>query len=343
MPDIGTPGPPTAGAPPLNLWASVNQFYSRGGFVNGLNPTVVGRVWYVSGEQGTVNEGNSGVPSLFTQGSDSNSGLSPKSPLATIARALALVDNYDIIVISGVFREQVVAPTGVFDVTIIGAANRPRQATTSGTATGGGATWLAPASPTALTPLLELNRQGWSIRNIMFAPTTSSAAIHLTRSASVDLIDASHTTIADCYFAQGGTGSIGIEDANGAGFVLVERCRFFGMTGTAILSLATGAAVPLRWQIRDCVFGENTNDIKMSLSYAVIERNQFLTAGSGATNKVISTTFISVQGGNNHITLNQFSNTEGQIAPGNGYTGAASDTWMNYVNDQAALAFGQPA
>lgn len=319
--------------PPQNLWGAVKGFFNRGGFLNGLNPTVVGRIWYVSGEQGPS--------SLHLQGSDSNTGRSPSSAFATIARALTFVDNYDIVVLNGVFREQVVAPAGVFDVTLIGAVNTPRQATSGGVATGGGATWLPPASPTASTPLLELTRAGWSVINIQFSPTTSSACVRLTRSAVTDLIDASHTYFGNCFFA-GGTTPIGIEDNGGCSFVVIDNCRFQNLT-SAIKGLNTAAAIPLSWKIQDCRFQQNTNDITMSLSYAIIQRNKFMTAGSGATNKVISTTFVAVQGGNNHILLNQFTNSEAQIAPGNGFTGAASDTWMNYVNDQAALAFGQPA
>ena len=101
--------------------------------------------------------------------------------------------------------------------------------------------------------------------------------------------------------------------------------------------------MPLRNVIQDNLFIGNTNDIKMSSSFGVIRRNHFLTAGSGATNKVVSTTAVSEQGVNNHVVLNVFSNAEAEIAPGSGFTGAASDTWLNYVNDQAALAVGQPA
>jgi hypothetical protein len=274
---------------------------------------------------------------LFPQGGG------PRGSFTTFSDLKGNLSSRDLIYLSGVLREQAVAPDGVFDVTILGAANRPRQATSSGTPTGGGAYWTAPTSPTATTPLLELKRAGWSIQNICFNPTTSSAAIRLTRSASVDLIDASHTSIDECYFVGGGTGQIGIEDNGGSGFVSVTNSRFLLLTGTGILSLNTAAAVPLQWEIVGNRFAQNTNDVKMSLSYGRITNNDFLTAGSGSTNKVISTTFISTQGGNNHILLNQFSNTEAEIAPGNGYTGAASDTWMNYVNNQAALAFGQPA
>ena len=81
---------------------------------------------------------------------------------------------------------------GIYDVGIIGAANKPRQATSGGEPTGGGATWMAPATgAVAATALLELTRQGWSIDNISFTPHTSSPAILFTRSETVDLIDSS--------------------------------------------------------------------------------------------------------------------------------------------------------
>ena len=278
-------------------------------------------------------------------------GTGPRGSFTNFTDLAPNLRSRDIIVLGGVLREQAVAPLLVYDVTIIGAANRPRQATTAtggdpsaGTVTGGGACWLPPASGSvATTPLLELRAAGWSFENIEFSPHTSSAAIRLTRSGSVDTTDASHARFSECYFSgNGGTGQIGIEDNGGAGRVLVENCRFDGLA-SAILSLTTAAAIPLGWHIKDNRFQQNTNDVKMSLSYAIIERNKFMTAGSGSTNKVISTTFILTQGGNNHVLLNLFSNTEAQIAPTSGFTGASTDTWMNYVNDQAALAFGQPA
>lgn len=275
---------------------------------------------------------------LFPQGGG------PEGSYSTFAQIKNSLKSRDTIFLGGVLREQAVAPDGVFDVAIIGAANQPRQATSSGTPTGGGACWLAPSSgAVATTPLLELLRHGWSIENIEFTPHTSSSAIRLTRSASVDLIDAGHVKIDGCYFAaNGGSGQIGIEDNGGCRSALIQNSRFEGLS-SAILSISTAAAVPLDWAIRHNKFFQNTNDVKMSLSYSLIRRNSFMTAGSGATNKVISTTFLATQGGNNHILLNQFTNTEAQIAPGSGFTGAATDVWMNYVTDQAALAFGQPA
>jgi hypothetical protein len=146
-----------------------------------------------------------------------------------------------------------------------------------------------------------------------------------------------------CTVLGGGSGQIGIEDNGGSGFVTVKNSLFQLLTGTALLGLTTANAVPLSWHVHNNIFKQNTNDIKMSLSRAVVQYNNFMTAGSGATNKVISTTFISTQGGDNFIIDNQFNNTEAQIAPGSGFTGAASDVWRNFVTDGTWYAIGQPA
>lgn len=292
----------------------------------------------VSNQRATLNSFGSmnNVWYLFPQGGG------PRGAFTTFADLKPNLRDRDLIYLSGVLREQAVAPDGVFDVTILGAANTPRQATSSGTPTGGGASWLAPTSPTATTPLFEVTRAGWSFYNIQFNPTTSSAAVRLTRSGTVDLIDASHARFENCYFLGGGSGQIGIEDNGGSGFVEVSNCRFQLLTGTAILSLNTAAAVPLSWLIESSRFQQNTNDIKMSLSYAIIRKNRFLTAGSGATNKVISTTFIAAQGGNNLVTLNHYNNTAAQMANASGYTGAASDSWSEgFCTD--AVDYGVPA
>lgn len=300
----------------VGFWRDTNFIDNR---VSLVGYGQINRVWY-----------------LFPQGGG------PRGAFTTFTDLKPNLRDRDLIFLSGVLREQAVAPDGVFDVTIVGAANTPRQATSSGTPTGGGASWLAPTSPVATTPLLEITRAGWSFENIQFSPTTSSAAVRLTRSGTVDLIDASHARFENCYFLGGGTGQIGIEDNGGCGFVEVNNCRFQLLTGTACLSLNTAAAVPLGWAIESNRFQQNTNDIKMSLSYAIIRKNRFLTAGSGATNKVISTTFIAAQGGNNLVTLNHYNNTAAQMANASGYTGAASDSWSEgFCTD--AVDYGVPA
>lgn len=322
--------------PPGNMWGGLKQFFLRGGTVNGLNPGIVGRIWYVHGE-GVDGE---------NEGADSNTGRSPDNAFATMGRALEMVDTFDIIVPRGVFREQRVAPEGVENVTIAAPVIRPRQATSSGTPTGGGCSWLPPASPTAGQALLEIIRPGWSVFNMQMNPAANAAAIRLTTSPTVDLDAAGHFTAGNCFFT-GGVGSVvgqnGIEDNGGSGFVQINGCRFLQLAN-AIIGLNTAAAVPLSWDISEQnMFQQNTNDILMSLSYATIMRNIFKTAGSGATNKVISTVAIAAQGDNNQVLLNQFSNTAAQIQNSNGYNGGAADTWVNYVNDNSgALVAGVP-
>jgi hypothetical protein len=121
-------------------------------------------------------------------------GNGPRGAYLTMADCFTQLKSRDVIVLGGVLREQAIAPLDVYDVTIIGAANNPRQATSGGVPTGGGASWLAPTSPVALQALLEIRAAGWSINNIQFTPTTSAAAVRLTRSAVIDTIDASHAS-----------------------------------------------------------------------------------------------------------------------------------------------------
>lgn len=326
-------------APPTgNYWSSAKSFADRGGFANGLNPSLIGRIWYVNANSEVDRSDRRGPV-----GSDGNSGLSPFTPFATMERAFEFVASYDYIVIDGVIREQLVTPTDVYNVTIMGGSNFvPRQATSSGTPTGGGASWLPPSSgATATTPLLEVKSAGWAFLNFQMSPHTASACVRLTRSATVDTTDASHAFFGNMYFSGGGTTPIGIEDNGGCGFVQVLGCRFQNLT-SAILSLNTAAAVPLSWIIDANRFQQNTNDVKMSLSYGIISNNQFMTAGSGSTNKVISTVFIAAQGGNNHVTLNFFSNSAAQIQISNGFSGASTDMWSNYSTGTAALVVTSP-
>jgi hypothetical protein len=173
------------------------------------------------------------------------------------------------------------------------------------------------------------------------SPHTASACVRLTRSAVVDATDGSHAAFLNCYFSGGGTTPIGIEDNGGCGFVQIVSCRFQNLT-SAIKGLNTAAAVPLSWSIVGNRFQQNTNDVTMSLSFGIIQSNNFMTAGSGATNKVVSTVFVAGQGGNNQVLLNFFSNSAAQIQISNGYSGAATDMWSNYAIATAALIVTSP-
>lgn len=309
-----------------NLWAGVKAFNERGGFVNGLIPSVVGKTWYVNAND----DDSKGVV-----GYDGNSGLSPLTPFATVARALEFVQSYDTIVVDGVIKEQVVAPLGVFDVRVIGAANLPRQATSGGVATGGGAYWTSPTNPTAATALLELIEQGWYISNICFNPVANSPAIQATRAEDAVHPDPSHLLIDSCYFVGGGAGQIGYQDSGGC-FHVEIRNSIFKSLATAIKGIAgAGIADPLMNAYMDNYFLQNTNDIVIGCSYGRIQRNVFKTT---TTQKVDLTA-----GGHEIVTLNFFDDNAADIDPAHGYTGSATGTWLNYVLNQAALQVGQPA
>lgn len=268
---------------------------------------------------------------LFPQGGG------PRGSYTTFADLSNQLGNRDLILLSGVLREQAVAPLNVYDVLIVGAANRPRQATSGGVPTGGGATWMPPSSgAVASTPLLELRAQGWAIENISFTPHTSSAAIRLTRSATVDTIDASHFRSSGCLFAaNGGSGQIGIEDNGGCGFCLIEECRFDSLTGTALLGLNTAAAVSRNWRISNNRFTGNTNAIALSLTESLIEWNKIRQTANDTNNKV-NLVAVAAQGSLNQVLRNMFPDAAANITIAKGYKPGTTDVWRNWATDTAA-------
>lgn len=263
-------------------------------------------------------------------------GRSPAGAFTTFAALSPHLRSRDLIYLIGVLREQAVAPLGVFDVTILGAANQPRQATSSGTPTGGGATWLAPTSPTATTPLLELREQGWSIQNVFFNGPTDDACVKLHREETATYPDASHAQFIGCRF---GGGFIGIEDFGGASNVLIEDCSFEDMAGVgggAIVVTNQGIAIPSRWWVRNNRFLPCVNGMIGAWVDSRIEYNSF---------SAMTTATINLASGNtglrNMLFFNRFSVDNAGFDPAGGYTGNATDIWVSYLSD--AIDFGVPA
>ena len=270
-------------------------------------------------------------------------GNGPRGSYTSMADIKSNLRSRDVIVLGGVLREQFVAPDNVFDVTIIGAANLPRQATSGGVPTGGGACWLAPTSPVAATPLLEVVAAGWQVKNIAFTPVNASAAIRLTRSASVDLTDASHFSAEGCVFAaNGGTTQIGIEDNGGSSFVHLVGNRFEGLGGTAIKGLNTAAAIPQQWLIDQNVFEGNTNAIGMSLTKGIVSNNS-LRQTANDTNFKVNLIAVAAQGSLNMVLNNIFSDAAANVTIAKGYKPGTTDVWRNYVTDTAAYIVTVPA
>lgn len=280
---------------------------------------------------------------LFPQGGG------PRGSFTTLTDLMPNLRTRDMIMFGGVLREQVInVPEYLHDILIMGVTNRAYQATDAGApieslVLAAGATWLAPTSPTAAVPLIEINKNcaGWVFQNIMFGPPTDAAAIKVTNySGGSGGIGSSHHTFENLYFSGG---FIGIEDNGGMGFSLFKRCRFRGHTGAGgggIVCTSTSNAVPLQNDVEKCDFFDNVNNFISSQQNSKIKKCSF----DRATTNVISTVFNSGQGGGNHVVQNDFNITGAEFDPigsTGAVTGAADDVWYNYVLD--GVESGQPA
>jgi hypothetical protein len=261
-----------------------------------------------------------------------------------MARALALVSDNDTIIVSGVVREQVVTPAGVFDVTIRGAGNRPRQATSGGVPTGGGATWMPPASgAAATTALLKIIEQGWVVENIQFVPHTSSSGVTIQRENSTPEKDGSHATIRGCRFVIGdGTTPNGILFLDGGYNCVIEGNEFEGLTGTAILSSGTGVSVPLNNKILGNRFITCTHCIAISSVKGLVQGNIFDVAADNTNNKV-NLVSVSAQGSGNRVLDNHFADAVANVTIAKGYKPGTSDVWRNWCTGAADAVIVVPA
>lgn len=262
---------------------------------------------------------------LFPQGG----GPSGSFTFSTFTDLASHLQSRDLILLSGVLREQAIAPVGVFDVTILGAANRPRQATSSGVPTGGGASWLSPTVPVALTPLLQVIEQGWSIENIQFAPVAGADCIRFRRMETATIPDASHGRVIGCYFSTGGAAGCGVNIGE-CKRIHIEDCDFEALgTGTAIRNTADGGIMsPTFAHIKGNRFFRGTaGDIVCALGNSLIEDNIFfsLFATEGGWR-------INLDGGSaaNMVINNYVVDVDTTIALGFKKASAA-DIWRNFV------------
>lgn len=283
--------------------------------MNGISQVVGDTHWWVNGNTG----------------SDGNIGKSPQTPLLTMAKVFTLINSGDIIHVNGNITEQLTSPAGIFDVTIIGEGNLPRNADLHTVNNGYSAvTWKFPSSPTASTPLLKIQQQGWRIVNMLFyGSLTSTAQVLLFRdggSGSSER-DASHAQFIGCRF-DGGV--LGLQDSGGCAFVQINNCLFRGFTTTAI-NAVTGAGIGtlLCWNITGNRFFGNTSNVILGLNQGNVTGNTF---------GPFTTTSLSLSGGtgNNVVTQNYLSGT---YSVAGGYTRAASsDQWAGNMTADAGVA-----
>lgn len=302
------------------------------------NPSVsyYGTQWFVD----TVN------------GSDGNDGRSPQTAFRTMGRAFytdtitagagttSNLGPNDTIWLVGKVREQLIAP---LTKTIAGTATAVTGVQIIGMAQGGvrdddGAKWTYPASgATAGMALLSCRQQGWGVSNFLMTPEpTSGAAVKLNRQENATYPDSSHFIANGMRFVGiDVTTTYGIQDVGGCSNVLVNNCEFYLCT-TGIYCSSTAIANPLRYRILGSRFFQNTNDIILPATLAVLEGNKHTNAS--ATTKID----LSGGAGANTVTGCNLPDAAADIDPAHGYDTVAGDLWeQNYATDQAV--FGVPA
>jgi len=317
-------------SPSRGLWEYLHYLYDNQNNI-GVSPGFPGNTWFVD---------------AFSGNSSATDGDTWDTAFATMAQAFAKLSSGDRIFFKGKIQEQLVTPVQVFDVAIIGIANRPRHADASPVGGNIGAnTWTIPASPTAAEPLCRVLQQGWAFVNILFAGPSDDAAVELYRDAGAGNAerDAGHASFINCRFA---SGSGGINDVGGCVNVLVQGCRFEALTGYCIQGVGNIGVGQSDWLIQDNVFDGFTNGIKIAAFGCVLQNNKFTDGGTPATTFVLN---ISNGGGqDNQIVLNFFQTTTANFNSPD-VVGNATDVWVNYSFNAAAAGVsgvyevGQPA
>lgn len=256
---------------------------------------------------------------LFVDGNQGNnaSGRSPGGAFSTMQTAFDQLKSGDTIYVRGNIIENLVAPAGVFDVTILGPATRPRHADAhTGNNGYSSATWKA---ATQTEPLLRLRQQGWTIANFLLDCPSSDAGLEFIRDAAAGDAerDSSHARVLGCRLASGQTGIL-ITGTENVFDVEVADCIFNDLT-TAILGDPAH-----RWDIRDSVFHTNTNHIDAALKNSLIRRNTF---------GKFTTKGIDLTGGNDNVVYgNALSGTYSNVG---GYTAGTDDEWGGNFNSLA--------
>lgn len=317
------------GAFDSTLRSQLNQNFSELGSALSLGPAA-GTIYWVD-----TNKGN-----------DGSDGLSPSTAFRTMSRAFAKIASGDTIRVRGKVREQLTTPAQVFDVTIIGDGTRPRHA--DSTPNGGQnatATWAAPATPTAATPLVKVIQQGWRFVNLLFAGPTDAACVLLYRDGGLADAerDASHASFVGCRFA---SGYDGISDTGGCFNVKIVDCIFSALTNFAILGVGNIGVGQSNWVIEKNHFADFTNGVKIAGFACRITGNFFEDGGTPNTTVVLNVS--NGGGGRNFVVENWFQGTTANFNSPD-VVGNATDVWFNHALDTQAAGVngvyevGQPA
>lgn len=215
------------------------------------------------------------------EGCDKNNGASWASPLMSMAEALRRVRRGGTIYFYGKLLEDgLVTPVGITDVTVIGAAPRPREGNHGRTAgpKGGAADWRYREDSTT-NPLLHVTQQGWRFENIMIRGAENGGGILLTRTLEAETTEqgfaGDHATFAGCVFQ--GPSQYGICQEGGVINVQITDCMFRRFTAAdtwAILGrTGEGVGWPLFWRIQRNWFVGNYGNVKVGLVNSIVSDN----------------------------------------------------------------------
>lgn len=270
-------------------------------------------------------------------GNNTTADGSYEKPFATMAGLSRVLHAGMVVGLEGVLFEEYTAPLGVNNVTIVGACDVPRQATTSGVPNGGGATWLSPSTVTNSAALIRVQAQGWTLRNIYFnSSATSNGCVQPYTTGDPPLAaDGAHLLIDNCIL----TGAaFGVYASGGTNFVTIQNSSLFGFSGSGDIAIAqtagAGAGTLLGWKILNCRFWGNAGNITMPFNQGTI-KNCVFTNGTASN--------ISLVGGTapNFVQQNVFNIAAADFDPAGGTTGVTGDAWSNYLTD--AIETGLPA
>jgi hypothetical protein len=269
------------------------------------------------------------VDTLNGSDSSANDGKSWEKAYATMGKAFAAIESGDIIYFRGKITEQLTTPAEVFDVTIVGAGNRPRHI--DGTPKAGSqstAMWTIPTVATAV-PLVKIIQQGWRLVNILFAGPTDAACVQLYHDLGEDddERDGSHAEFINCRFA---SGQDAIEQSGGCGHVGIYDCFITSMTGYAIKNTTgVGYGYPIRWELIGNRFLDNANMLKMPCIGWTIKNNSFIST----TTEVLDTDDGDATAGNNIVVDNYFNVLKADFDPTGNVVGNDTDVWSNILED----------
>ena len=293
---------------------------------------LTGMDWLQKLDQSLASEDQNAVAPLYVDtvnGNDGYNGQSWGGAFATMGAALSAVQTGGKIYFRGDVREELTGSNLKFDVTIIG-AGAPHHADLPAAGYHPGASvWRPPASPTTATPLLIVRGRGWRFVNILFDCPVDAAAVKLERNAlsGTSEYDASHASFVGCRFD---SGLIGIENAGGCGFVTVEGCKFYRLSGSGsagIKCTSTSVAVPLNWEIKDCRFSNNVAHILSSMSYSTLVGN-ICARFTGSVSVDLYNSPSAGQGEYNIVTGNYLSGT----FDATGYPAGSNNEWAGNQN-----------